>query len=174
MFELEKFVCNSHQSPRQGEKEGGGDFGGKLNHVTKFRRRAQNSQFYLNQAEEPYCILPGNDLNHLGEHAGHLKQVWGLTASPILEPCLKKRQSHCKVGGRRLYWKQKMIIWRKKTSFEETRPGRHCLWKRKGHTRDSIEFHKKFAIFSRCADQPYIFSWSMVISSSVNEFFVAV
>jgi hypothetical protein len=25
-----------------------------------------------------------------------------------------------------------------------------------------------------CADQPYIFSWPMVISSSVNEFFVAV
>ncbi len=57
------------------EKGGKGDFGGKMNHVTKFRRRALNFQFYMHQAEEPCCILPVNDLNHLGEHAGHLRQV---------------------------------------------------------------------------------------------------
>jgi hypothetical protein len=36
---------------------------------------------------------------------------------------------------------------------------------------ESCSFHQRLRY---CADQPYIFSWPMVISNSVNEFFVAV
>jgi hypothetical protein len=55
-----------------------------------------------------YYILPGNDLNQLGEHAGHLRQVWGLTASPILDPCFK----NAKVTAS---WREEVVL---KTTYD--------------------------------------------------------
>ena len=116
MFELEKFVCNSHQRPRQGEKVGGGEGFWQENESCdkKIQKRGSKSQFFLHQDEEPCCILPGNDFNQLGEQAGHLRQVSGLTASPILEPCFERSQRHHKLEGGCCTEKKNMIIWRKK------------------------------------------------------------
>ena len=52
-----------------------GGLGAKMSHVTRnFKKSAQNSHYYLQQAQEPDWICLGNYHQQLGEPAGQLKQ----------------------------------------------------------------------------------------------------